>query len=242
MMLQDGNGGMDSNQGAGAPGEQKNKFMLALDKVKIFWMVVLSILVLTFVFVFGYWTGQHNASEYKRLATHIEDVGKVANNDSGNSDHELDLDLKEEKVAFDENKDNDLLETKKEDLTDDLLEADDAVREDKVVHKRENRRVRKEKNQRRESVRKSRAESRVVHKRGSKKYIIQLASFSNKKRAMQLRRELLGKGFGGYIIKKGRMYKVRVGNFVSYGKAANTLGKVMRKFRIRDAYIFTKKA
>mgnify|MGYP000973866987 CR=1 FL=1 len=77
MMIQD-NQQSGFNQGPGKESlAPKASYMLNLDRVKIFWIFVLTILVLTFVFVFGYWTGQHNINEFAALAKEMQ-IGRAS--------------------------------------------------------------------------------------------------------------------------------------------------------------------
>ncbi len=237
MVIQGGNQGFNENQSQMKnQSTESNKFYsISLDKVKIFWMCILSILVLTFVFVFGYWTSQHNVNHYQSAMTEVESTEKVDQEPERSTSDEVAEVLKEdkssrEKLTVDvEKSEVSEQKVKNQDLTKNLIEEDfkDDVKKENITEEK--------------SLPSRNQVKKVVKSVGTKKYIIQLACFKNRNRAMSLRSELLGKGFGGYVVQSGRIFKVRVGNFENYNNAANTLGKVMRRFRIKDAYIFKKR-
>ena len=223
------------NQGPGKESvAPKASYMLNLDRVKIFWIFVLTILVLTFVFVFGYWTGQHNINEFAALAKEMQPIREAVDKKSGEEFSSL---LAEEREPKAESMEKTLDKDKSEEqsLKNDILDLEEkSVR---VEAKKE----RMATETPRESKRRDNTQAKSSDDKG-KKYIIQLATFTNEKRAVKMRESLLGKGFGGYVVRSGNQYIVRVGKFSEYQLAANTLGEVMRKFRIRDAYIYTQKS
>lgn len=235
MLSEESNVAQNAGGAKTAKSKDKSRYVLELDKAKMFWTFILSILVLTFVFVFGYWTGQNNAKEYVKITSDMRKPVQLA---KGNEETK---DLFEEETDHHSTQKNESEKTTKQSLPDDKLEQELSNDSKKESHKSVAKIHKKSSATVTVKAKKSPSHTKSVAKitkSGSKKYAIQLASFTNEKRAKTLREELLGKGFGGYVIKQGRVYRVRVGNFYTYQNAATILAKVMKRFRIKDAYIF----
>jgi cell division protein FtsN len=221
MILDEGQPNNLQQNAGNMPGpKKKSTYILELDKAKIFWSFILTLLVLTFVFVFGYWTGQYQNNQFTSIAKNVD------------SPEKLSLESQEINEILGEEKEEVPVITGQEKTTEAL--KDDIIVEKKQAHEQT---VTVEKKEQTVTRTAPSREKKTVH-RGEKKYAIQLASFKEQDKALHLREQLLGKGYGGYVIKQGTMYKVRVGNFYEYNRAANTLSKVMRVFGINDAYIF----
>lgn len=219
-MLQEENHGFNTSS---HKNNAKSHYVLEMDKAKVFWVVVLSLLALTFVFVFGYWTGQNNIKEYTALAKEVASPQSLSLNQN-----DISAILEEETTTFVTKEEN--LETQKKAVQDTAFNTSSVPNitkervENKPVVEKTTKKVQQTK------------KTSVVTK--GRKYAIQLASFKEENKALKLREQLLGKGFGGYVVRIGNFYRVRVGNFTDYNKAANVLSTVMRQFRISDAYIF----
>jgi len=85
----------------------------------------------------------------------------------------------------------------------------------------------------------SKSESKVTGK--SRAWVVQVASFSEQKKAIKLRDRLRKAKHPTFVEsvngKKGLYYRVRVGPFVKHSKAEKLKKKIAKKFKLKDALV-----
>ncbi|HCL57366.1 MAG TPA: hypothetical protein DHW82_10220 [Spirochaetia bacterium] len=213
-------------------GGNSQKSGISMDKGKIFWVFVIGILVLSFVFVFGYWIGQNNAKDFSSLAKNV------------NSSKSLSLENEEIKEILSEDKQDNQVVLNKETSDNKTISAEELFNKEGSVEKPKTNLTHFEKetvNSKQTTVSKNNTGKKQNLAKGSKKYAIQLASFTSEAKASALKEQLLAMGLKGFVTKDGKIYKVRIGNYDSYNQATAVLSKVINKFKINDAFIFVRK-
>ena len=209
-----------------------SNYPFELDRVKVFWIFILTILVLTFVFVFGYWTGQHNSTEFSTFAKEVNSPKDLS---SENSEiKELLGDDSTKKTPQINEKEKAVNQDLKQNLKLGIAEEKKTQPEKEAVDE-ESETTKKNKKQ---SLSKTKKTQLKAEAKG-RKYVIQFASFKEKDKANKLKEKIIESGMKAYVVKDGTVYKVRIGNFENYDKAAHSLSKAMKDFKVKDAYIFT---
>jgi len=226
MVLNQGNQNLGANNTQKNVGGKVSNYTFELDRMKVFWIFILTLLVLTFVFIFGYWTGQQTSSEYSTFAKEVGTPKELSSEnseirellgESSKDSHKTTVNIEKENLGNTDLKEGLAANTKKTEI-----ETED---QEETVKK--------------SSPTKKSSKTKKVAVDNKRKYIIQFASFKEKNKAVNLRNKIKDSGMKAYITKEGNVYKVRIGNFEDYDKAAHTLSKAMKDFKVKDAYIFT---
>ncbi|HOJ49411.1 MAG TPA: SPOR domain-containing protein [Spirochaetota bacterium] len=220
----------------------KDLYVIEFTKSRILWSIVIALLILTFIFTFGYWTGSYNTRVDKKL----NDISLVGSKDDIMKDMiEIEKNDESAKLQKNESKANNdksnlfAVNTESENsIKDSKTDVKQKIGSTESLSKVESQRVNLKKvndiNQGKKSVINK---SNSVKKTDNKKFFIQFASFNSKDKAIKLKENLHNKGYNASIVQSGGLYKVRIGGFSDYNSAANTVSKVMQEFKVKDAYI-----
>ena len=215
----------------------KDVYVIEFTRSRIFWSVVIGILILTFIFTFGYWTGTYNSKVVKTESlvgskedSLLKDIVDVEKKDSSNI-----LDAK--KGEANKEVSIDLSDVKKNDNQENIVSKQDSLSglsQDKTSISG-NKTLKDVKKEKVINKTKSIEDKKNMPKKG--KFSIQLASFNSKSKALSLKEKLAKDGHKPYIIHSGNLYKVRIGDYSNYNEAANALSNLMKNLKIKDAYI-----
>ena len=138
---------------------------------------------------------ENNVKEYTALAKEVASPQSLSLNQN-----DISAILEEESATKEENLVTEKKDMQREDFT---LSSIPNITKEKVEKEPSQRKPVVEK-----TTKKVQESKNAPVVKGEKKYAIQLASFKEENKALKLREQLLGKGFGGYVVRIGNFYRL----------------------------------
>ncbi len=237
-------------------GRQKNMYVLSLDGSRIFWILSIILLLMTFVLLLGYWIGSDAAMSTAN--THIARAKTPVNTEDTSRNIQTNAPEKAKATITEENMTN----AEKAKAETKQVKTENSPKKSNVkfsngeetVFDPDTGKVRMQKKQDTTRQKISKSIKSLKTKRGvdtygsdkymtrSKPYSIQIATHFSLGTAMHVKRKLRKGNHSAYIFmhkssRGKRFYKIRVGTFTSRSKAKNYLVRLKRTRYGRGAII-----
>lgn len=244
--------------------QSMGRYFVEMDRMKVFWIFILCVLILSFTFIFGYWFGDKHSSIVNFVPNNSVDFTKSLNNNKNNNleNNIITESSSSEKSVSDE--DLSLLDNANQDpqTIEDRHSSDKTFNDHLINSKNTSKDVsfselnkHSVKNKETHShpltanhksvVSKNKKEKLPVasHKKTTtntkSEYVIQIATLASESGANKLKVQFQKLGFNHtFVIKKGVLFRVRYnGGFKNYKDALNFIPKLKKGNKVKDFLI-----